>query len=79
MSNASLRPSKSANHRDTRSPTMKSTDITTLNIKRARCGREASLTNFDFVNVEKSAFECSYEVAYRAAKCKSRTPSHKNL
>ena len=64
MSNASLRPSKLAKHRDTRHLAMQSTEIRMLNIKRARYDRKFSLTNVGFVTVENPAHECSYEVTY---------------
>nr|XP_039265785.1 protein ZBED8-like [Styela clava] len=38
--------------------------------KRVRFDKEATLTNFGFLPEEKPALECSYEVAYRIAKCK---------
>lgn len=70
MSNASLRPSKLANHRDKKHPQMKSAGIGTMTVKRAQYDREALITYFGFLQEEKPALQCSYEVAYRIAKCK---------
>ena len=70
MSNASLRPSKLANHRDKKHPQKKTAGIETMSVKRARYDREASITHFGFLQEEKPALQCSYEVAYRIAKCK---------
>ena len=47
MSNASLRPSKLANHRDKKHPQMKSADIGTMTAKKARYDREASITHLE--------------------------------
>ena len=79
MSNASLRPYKLANHRDKKHPQMKSADIGTMTAKRAQYDREASITHFGFLQEEKPALQCSYEVAYRIAKCKSCTLLRKTL
>ncbi|XP_077975830.1 protein FAM200C-like [Styela clava] len=70
MSNESLRPSKLQNHRDKNHPHVKDVDIGALAAKRVRFDKEATLTNFGFLPEENPALECSYEVAYRVAKCK---------
>ena len=70
MSNASLRPSKLANHRDKKHSQIKTANIETMSVKRARYDREASITHFGFLQEEKPALQCNYEVAYRIAKCK---------
>ena len=79
MSNASLRPSKLANHRDKKHPQMKTEDIETLPVKRARCDREALITHFGILQEEKPALQCSFEVAYRIAKCKKLHAIAENL
>ncbi|CAM1292366.1 ZBED8 (predicted) [Pycnogonum litorale] len=70
MSNASLRPSKLANHRDKMHPLRKDDDVDALSAKRARYDSEGTLPHFGFQPEEKPALQCSYEVAYRIAKCK---------
>ena len=70
MSNASLRPSKLKNYRDKKHPRNKNDDIDALSAKRVRYDLEATLPHFGFGIKEKSILQCSYEVAYRIAKCK---------
>ena len=70
MSNASLRPSKLKNHRDKKHPRNKDDDIDALSAKKVRYDLEATLPHFGFGVEEKPIFQCSYEVAYRIAKCK---------
>ena len=67
MSNASLRPSKLANHGDKKHPQMKTADIETMSVKRVRYDREALITHFGFLQ---EACPCSYEMAYQIAKSK---------
>ena len=63
MSNASLRLSKLKNHCD-KDHTQKKDD------DRVRCDLEATLSYLEFMVEVKPTLQCSYEVAYRIAKCK---------
>ena len=70
MSNASLRPSKLKNHCDKKHSQNKDDDIDALSAKEVRYDLEATLPHFRFGVEEKPILQCSYEVAYRIAKCK---------
>lgn len=70
MSNASLRPSKLRNHHDKNHPRRNDIGNDALAAKRVRFDREATLNHFGFLPEEKPALQCSYEVAYRIARCK---------
>ena len=78
MSNASLGPSKLENHRDKKHFLRKNddidegndNDIDALSSKRVPYDLEATLPHLGFTLKEKSTLQCSYDVAYRFAKCK---------
>ena len=70
MSNASLRPSKLKNDRDKKQPRNKDDDIYALSAKKVRYNLEKTLARLEFGVEEKLILQCSYEVAYRIAKCK---------
>ena len=86
MSNASLGPSKLENHLDKKHPLRKNDDIDegndddidegndddidALSTKKVPYDLEATLPHLGFTLEEKPTLQCSYEVAYRIAKCK---------
>ena len=58
------------NHRDKKHPQRKDDDINALSDKRVRYDLEATLPHLGFKVEGKPTLQCSYEVAYRIAKCK---------
>ena len=70
MSNASLRPSKLKYHNDKKHFQRKDDDIHALSAKKVRYDLETTLPHLGFMVEEQPTFQCSYEVAYRIAKCK---------
>ena len=70
MSNALLRRSKLKNQCNKKYPQRKDDDTDALCAKRVRDDLEAMLPHLRFTVKEKPTLECSYEVAYRIAKCK---------
>ena len=73
MSNASFRSFKLKNHCDKKHPRRKDDDIVALSAGSdfgVRHDLEATVPHLEFTVEEKLIFQCSYEVAYRIAKCK---------
>ena len=70
MSNASLQLSKLKTHRHKKHIQKKDDDIDALSDKRVRYNLKATLLHLGFTVEEKPTLQCSYEVAYRIAKCK---------
>ena len=80
MSNASLRPSKLANHRDKKHPQIKIADIETMSVKRARYDRKASITRFDnFCKKKSLPFNAAMRWHIELRSAKSRTLLRKTL
>ena len=58
------------NHRHKRNPQRKNDAIDALSAKSVQYDLEVMLPDFGFTVEEKPTLQCSYEAAYRIAKCK---------
>ena len=67
------------NHCDKKLSQRKDDDISALSAKKLRYDREATLPHLGFMVEEKPTLQCSYEVAYRIAKCKKPHTIDKEL